>query len=154
MQRYTNNVTLQTLTIDFSGRNHFLFSSCRIDDEKVCAMMLHWVECIHVDMKTSKVGEMRNPTIPTCEDYWIHTAKRCFVNNKKTQINKKKFYKHPFITAIFWSNLLLACKYRSFGEVSHCIDYQYNTNKGRLNSIILPAILHEITAFFAAINMQ
>lgn len=68
MQRYTNNVTLQTLTIDFSGRNHFLFSSCRIDDEKVCAMMLHWVECIDVDMKTSKVGGMRTPTISTSED--------------------------------------------------------------------------------------
>lgn len=26
-----------------------------------------WVECIDVDMKTSKVGEMRTPTIPTCE---------------------------------------------------------------------------------------
>ena len=67
MQRYTNNVTLQTLTIDFSGRNHFLFSSCRIDDERECAMMLHRVECIHVGMKTSKVGEMRTPTISTCE---------------------------------------------------------------------------------------
>lgn len=46
MQRYTNNVTLQTLTIDFSGRNHFLFSSCRIDDESECELMLHWVEYI------------------------------------------------------------------------------------------------------------
>ena len=68
MQRYTNNVTLQTLTVDFSERNHFLFSSCRIDDESECELMLHWVEYIYVDMKTSKVGEMRTPTIPTCED--------------------------------------------------------------------------------------
>lgn len=67
MQRYTNNVTLQALTIDFSGINHFLFSPCRIDDESECEMMLHWVECIDVDMKTSKVGEMRTPTIPMCE---------------------------------------------------------------------------------------
>lgn len=67
MQRYTNNVTLQMLTIDFSGRNHFLFSSCRIDDESECELILHWVECIYVDMKTSKVGEMRTPTISTCE---------------------------------------------------------------------------------------
>lgn len=67
MQRYTNNVTLQTLTIDFSGRNHFLFSSCRIDDRSECAMMLHWVECIHVGMKISKVGGMRTPTISMCE---------------------------------------------------------------------------------------
>lgn len=67
MQRYTNNVTLQTLTIDFSGRSHFLFSSCRIDDESECELILHWVECIYVDMKTSKVGEMRTPTISTCE---------------------------------------------------------------------------------------
>ena len=66
MQRYTNNVTLQTLTIDFSGRNHFLFSSYRIDDRKVCEMMQHWVECIYVDMKTSKVGEIRTPTISMC----------------------------------------------------------------------------------------
>lgn len=67
MQRYTNNVTLQTLTIDFSGRNLFLFPPCRIDDRCECEMVLHWVECIDVDMKTSKVGEMRNPTISTCE---------------------------------------------------------------------------------------
>ena len=86
--------------------------------------------------------------------YWIRAAKRRFVNNKKTQINKKKFYKYPFIAAIFWSNLLFACKYRSFGEVSHCIDYQYNTNNSRLYSTFLLAFLHEITAFFAAINMQ
>lgn len=66
MQRYTNNVTLQTLTIDFSGRSLFLFSSCRIDDESECAMMLHWVECVYVDMKTSKVGGMRTPTISMC----------------------------------------------------------------------------------------
>lgn len=33
MQRYTNNVTLQALTIDFSGINHFLFSPYRIDNE-------------------------------------------------------------------------------------------------------------------------
>lgn len=147
MQRYTNNVTLQALTIDFSGRNHFLFSICRIDDRSECEMILHWVECIDVDMKTSKVGEMRNPTIPTSEDDWIHAAKRRFVSNITTPINKKKFYKYPFIAAIFWSNLLLACKYRSFGEVLHCVDYQYNTNNSRLYSIILPAFLHEITAF-------
>ncbi|EFA97398.1 hypothetical protein HMPREF9019_2092 [Hoylesella timonensis CRIS 5C-B1] len=30
-------------------------------------MMLHWVECIHVGIKTSQVGEMRNSTISTCE---------------------------------------------------------------------------------------
>lgn len=69
MQRYTNNVTLQTLTIDFSGRNHFLFSICRIDDRSECEMMLHWVEYIHVGMKISKVREMRNSTISMCEDY-------------------------------------------------------------------------------------
>ena len=86
--------------------------------------------------------------------YWIYTAKRRFVNNKKTQINKKKFYKYPFIAAIFWSNLLFACKYRSFGEVSNFVDYQDDTNNGRLYSIILPAFLHEIKAFFAVINMQ
>lgn len=66
MQRYTNNVTLQALTIDFSGINHFLFSPCRIDDRCECEMMLHWVECIHVDMQTSNVGEMRTPTISMC----------------------------------------------------------------------------------------
>lgn len=67
MQRYTNNVTLQALTIDFSRINHFLFSPCRIDDESECEMMLYWVECIDVDMKTSKVGEMRTPPISMCE---------------------------------------------------------------------------------------
>lgn len=117
-------------------------------------MVLHWVECIDVDMKTSKVGGMRTPTISTSEDDWIRAAKRCFVNNKKTQINKKKFYKHPFIAAIFWSNLLFACKYRSFGEVSNFVDYQDDTNNSRLYSTFLPAFLHEITAFFAVINMQ
>lgn len=86
--------------------------------------------------------------------YWIYTAKRRFVNNKKTQIYKKKFYKYLFIAAIFWSNLLFACKYRSFGEVSNFIDYQDDTDNGRLYSIILPVFLHEITAFFAVINMQ
>lgn len=117
-------------------------------------MVLHWVKYIYVGMKISKVGEMRNSTISMCEDYWIHAAKRRFVNNKKNQKNKKKFYKYPFIAAIFWSNLLFACKYRSFGEVSNFVDYQDDTNKGRLNSTFLPAFLHEITAFFAAINMQ
>ena len=68
MQRYTNNVTLKTLAIDFSERNHFLFSPCRIDDGSECEMVLHWVECIDVDMKTSKVGGMCTPTILTCED--------------------------------------------------------------------------------------
>lgn len=116
--------------------------------------MLHWVECIYVDMKTSKVGEMRKSTISMCEDYWIRAAKRRFVNNKKTQIDKKKFYKYLFIAAIFWSNLLFACKYRSFGEVLHCVDYQDDTNNSRLYSTFLPAFLHEITAFFAVINMQ
>lgn len=67
MQRYTNNVTLQALTIDFSGRNHFLFSICRIDDRSECEMILHWVECIDVGIKTSQVGEMRNSTISMCE---------------------------------------------------------------------------------------
>lgn len=86
--------------------------------------------------------------------YWIHTAKRRFVNNKKNQKNKKKFYKYPFIAAIFWSNLLFACKYRSFGEVLNFADYQDDTNNGRLYSTILSAFLHEITAFFAVINMQ
>lgn len=86
--------------------------------------------------------------------YWIRAAKRRFVNNKKTQINKKKFYKYPFVAAIFWSNLLLAYKYRSFGEVLNFADYQDDTNNSRLNSTILPAFLHEITAFFAVINMQ
>lgn len=85
---------------------------------------------------------------------WIHAAKRRFVNNTMTQINKKKFYKYPFIAAIFWSNLLFACKYRSFGEVLHYADYQDNTNNSRLYSTFLPAFLHDITAFFAVINMQ
>lgn len=125
-----------------------------MDDRSECEMMLHWVEYIHVGMKISKVREMRNSTISMCEDYWIHAAKRRFVNNKKTQINKKKFYKYLFIAAIFWSNLLFACKYRSFGEVLNFADYQDDTNNGRLYSTILPAFLHEITAFFAVINMQ
>ena len=40
-----------------------------MDDRSECAMVLHWVEYIHVVMKISKVGEMRNSIISMCEDY-------------------------------------------------------------------------------------